>query len=1240
MTKATTSADLNHHAQKPPGNEQPSPAATINSLAPKVLSGEDEIKSIQPYLESLKLAVQIKGVNNIALTGNYGSGKSTILRTFEDLNKQYQYLNISLASFNKNRGELDENSSAKQTEKTPVKQDEKEFEQQLEISILQQMFYHVKPSEIPDSRFKRIEKLSEKKLWLFSVILTLWVISLLLLFPFNHFPSLNPANWSTDKAFDWVATVSGILFFSGICLMAKTIYPALKNSKINKLTIKGELELGENIDKSVFNQHLEEILYFFESTKYDVVIIEDLDRFESTNIFTKLREINILINNSKSIARSIKFVYAIKDEMFTNKNERVKFFEYIIPVIPFINPSNARDQLTKLIDNADLQGVLSKDFTSDLITFIDDIDMRLLINIFHEYQFYRKMLGTELNQDNLFAIVTYKNLYPDDFGKLQKRSGHLFNFFNNKPSYLKSLIERNNERIEEIEEELNKLDNSLEISIKELRLIYVAHLVAKLDKFNSFHLDGEVVTILNALETKHFEILKNTRFVEYYGYVSGYHSHIVQRSNPIYSEVGFGSIEKEVSSITYKEREKRITERLKNKINILNNEKTTLKSKNADLKSLSIQKILEFVNPEDVLGHFKDNRLMRNLLINGYINEHYEDYISLFHGVTLTRDDFNFERSLKSGYDLPLTYKLTRIENLIKKVPDHYFKRSSALNFDIANFLLENESRFSSKIENFFNGLSIDGERQFEFINEFVSHNSKNQNKFISKLCKTKPSLWRNIYEKNDLPTENIEILIKSILNYGDLADIEKFEAIDKLDTYLSTHKRLFSFASELSEISTMKSLIKRRNILFEELDTPASSQQELLDYIYQHRLYQLNDHNIRLLLIAKSTISIENLNVSYYSTILRSGLKELLSYINDNFQKYVEGVLLQKETNKKEEESVVIDILNRNDVDLEIKGRFISSQETQVKTLTSITSPEVKRVTIEQNKVSPSWENFFDYFKAADLETLDDTLANYLNLESVYKTLANSKLQNLVLSHDELTSMSKLILQTESLHIDSYSALVNAVLHPMADPDVNNLSDEKIAILINKDKLSLNESLYTTLKKKNDDLHIRLIEKRQGSLTNMVGNLDIEADDWNKILRSTKINNTNKREYIKLLEGEIITENPDIAAVACEVLSKEAVIELSNETIEALVNSNNSLKIKIDLLNRYIYNLPNEIVENLVKILGEDYQKIFLKKHKPHFPDTPYNRELFKKLADRNLIIRYEPINDKNELKVLANYN
>lgn len=354
----------------------------VSFLAPKVLTKREDIEKIQPYLDRLNEAIDTKDVNNIALMGGYGSGKSTIIKTFQHLNERYEFLNISLASFNKKGNNKDKSINDSDEN---IKKDE--LERLLEVSILQQIFYHVKPSQIPESRFKRIINIPNWKIWTMSISFILWILSLILLLKYDYLDMINPPNWSNEAHFGWFSLIILLTSTTGLGLFAKLIINLFSNSKINKVNIKGELELGDNINKSVFNEHLEEILYFFERTKFDVVIIEDLDRFDSTDIFTKLREINILLNNSLLINREINFVYAVGDDLFKDKKERVKFFEYIIPVIPFINSTNADDQLRILIRESGLdEDIFTREFISDVTTFIDDIDMRL----FEDLPFFKQ----------------------------------------------------------------------------------------------------------------------------------------------------------------------------------------------------------------------------------------------------------------------------------------------------------------------------------------------------------------------------------------------------------------------------------------------------------------------------------------------------------------------------------------------------------------------------------------------------------------------------------------------------------------------------------------------------------------------------------------------------------------------------------------------------------------------------------------------------------------------------------
>lgn len=97
--------------------------------------------------------------------------------------------------------------------------------------------------------------------------------------------------------------------------------------RIGKVKVKeAEVEVDTH---SVFNQYLDEIIFFFASTRYNVVIFEDLDRFsDTTRIFGKLRELNKILNNSQYlrtiIKKEITFVYSVRDDLF-DATLRVKF---------------------------------------------------------------------------------------------------------------------------------------------------------------------------------------------------------------------------------------------------------------------------------------------------------------------------------------------------------------------------------------------------------------------------------------------------------------------------------------------------------------------------------------------------------------------------------------------------------------------------------------------------------------------------------------------------------------------------------------------------------------------------------------------------------------------------------------------------------------------------------------------------------------------------------------------------
>lgn len=421
------------------------------------------VKGDEAYFDALEWAINNDKALNIALTGNYGSGKSSIIAKFkkEKLINSEKLINVSLASFASSKENCNEGKSEKEANEKA-----KSFfqEQEIEKSILQQIFYSVKPSDLPYSRFRRIEPKSYKELAIQTAILMLFIC----LGIFVFVPDIgNNLLMNMQQMGILPTALFGTLLVGLVFYLLK--YLSFKNlSKINASVI--ELSIDREKDNSIINKYLDEIIYFFEATKTKVVVIEDLDRFDSVDIFSKLRELNMLINNSPQVEQKVKFIYAVKDHMFCDK-DRTKFFDFIIPVVPVVDSSNSAKKLEDLVKEIEI----SKDVENKLIesSLFKDIsayinDMRVLKNIINEFKvYYLKLKNSDMDIKQLFAIIVYKNLLSESFSKLQQDEGCLYNVC----EIWKKYINQNNDNKGYQEQEKNTV--FIENDIQKIELIKI-----------------------------------------------------------------------------------------------------------------------------------------------------------------------------------------------------------------------------------------------------------------------------------------------------------------------------------------------------------------------------------------------------------------------------------------------------------------------------------------------------------------------------------------------------------------------------------------------------------------------------------------------------------------------------------------------------------------------------------------------------------------------------------------------
>lgn len=151
------------------------------------------------------------------------------------------------------------------------------------------------------------------------------------------------------SAYQWTRAASILVSLSllGYALYKFICYQHNKNI-LRKISFQGnEIEIFADSDESYFDKYLNEVLYLFENASVDGIVFEDIDRFNNTSIFERLREINTLTNirlKEKSNGDSwkpLRFIYLMRDDIFENK-DRTKFFGFILPIVPVLDSECSR----------------------------------------------------------------------------------------------------------------------------------------------------------------------------------------------------------------------------------------------------------------------------------------------------------------------------------------------------------------------------------------------------------------------------------------------------------------------------------------------------------------------------------------------------------------------------------------------------------------------------------------------------------------------------------------------------------------------------------------------------------------------------------------------------------------------------------------------------------------------------------------------------------------------------------
>ncbi len=1011
------------------------------------------------YEDALEYAFANKDVRNIAISGAYGAGKSSVVETYKRKHPEKTFLHISLAHF------IDETSGEKEI-----------AAKDLEGKIINQLVHQIAPEKIPQTNFIMKKQADEKNIVKATVAIV--VFALLCCFAVFHegwCKLVEGLSWSLLRNLLAFTTAKELVLLCGILCTVMLIYACYhlikrqaNRSILQKLNVKGghlDIELFDEKVDSYFDKYLNEVLYLFERAEADAFVFEDMDRYDNSLIFEKLREINVLLNRRREQlleekGNSIRFVYQLRDDMFVTK-ERTKFFDFIIPIVPVVDGSNSLDQFLKYFEESGIRELFEIDFLRGLSAFVDD--MRILKNICNEFGVYHEKLQEsqlELNNNKLLAMVVYKNIFPRDFIELQVSQGYVYQLFQEK----EGLVEK---RIKEIDAEIEKLEEAERASVAEYN--------KNLDELDAvYYVNSNPIKVKNKTaeqfgsRAEFVAAIKNNNYVVSIGkpeyYSSDYRwteTNIKSRFEALSSNPEYMARKKAIEGKEHQNKQKRAQAIMKNKM------------RREELKGDFLNALLTRENEEDYFRAPKQVKekgeedfryikcspyfeLVKFLIRDGHIDETYQDYMTFFYGEHLSRQDKIFLNSVVERKAKEYDYALQNASLVIRRMRLQDFEEEESWNYDLLDGLFANSSIYKEQMSKFMRGL-----RNYEpagFVDGYLARTCyveafvKAFNQYWSRAC-----VW--ITGEGDISEAVKKRYVLETLCQANDTLLAECNKDGELVSYIISREDFLNvdapYISDARLNGIAKSLIAL-GVKFVAIDMQGANL-DLLQTVYENNLYVLSERMIAAFLEYQYRIPVSEEYQTKNLSLILSQEEPMAEYVKENLGAYIDTYIGGDEPERYgtlcESAETMLLVLNEEALEQEVRIAFCKMQETKLPRLVEVQDKELWKELLP-TMVGDSAENLCDYFYLSGNE-MDEALVDYINAYRGVPALVSEEL-DAKYGEDSGSKLFWAIVVEEGLANDKYIEIINGF-----ELQINKISTviakEKMALLIAEDCLNMN---------------------------------------------------------------------------------------------------------------------------------------------------------------------------------------
>ncbi|HAG9186754.1 TPA: hypothetical protein F6V51_20315 [Escherichia coli] len=959
------------------------------------------------YKNAIDFVFANNDLKNVAISGQYSAGKSSLIESYKKSHSNIKFVHISLAHF-RSIEEAETNEPSKDINETA-----------LEGKVLNQLIHQINADDIPQTHFKVKKKIKTNNIVINTIFTVLFIAMILHITLFNKWEKfVSLLSEGNIKTLLTLSTKYDTLLISGfICTILSCIfiYKLIKTQKnrnvLKKINLQGnEIEIFEESNESYFDRYLNEVLYLFENVDADAIVFEDMDRFNSNNIFERLHEVNRLVNIQRDTAghkkSTLRFIYLLRDDIFISK-DRTKFFDYIIPVIPVVDSSNSYDQFITHFDGGGILKLFNERFLQGMSLYIDD--MRILKNIYNEFQiYYNKLNTTELDCNKMLAIIAYKNIFPRDFSELQLNQGMVYTIFSEKDNLIIEEIKKIEKDIRDRKKEIEAINDEILNSSQEVDAIYDKELSRYNNHPHYNQAEKADIAKRRAARKESVENKFNGKIEEINELISRSRESLVDSRNKRLKEVITRENIDEIFKLTY----------------------TNEIGEERDFNEIKSSEYFD---------------LLKYLIRDGYIDETYTDYMTYFYENSLSRIDKMFLRSITDQKGKEFTYQLKNPKLVVARLREVDFEQEEALNFDLLAYLLQTPAQVNL-IKRLFKQLRKD--RRVEFIRGYFE-TERAQPVFINRLNTQWPEFFSYALTESEFSADWVKLYSIGTFYYSANDAIEAINIDDCLTDYISDSAGYLAISEP--KVDKLISGFKLLNVSFVSIKFE-NANKVLFDAVYLHSLYDINFSNLTLMLSKVYTLNSEDdIRHKNYTLVMSQPDSPLASYVNNHIRDYLDMVLSSCDGSIVDDESIVLSVLNNEGISDEQKGQYINALQTFVTSLSEVESESLWSSLLDKDRAVCSEENIVSYFEHVD--GLDDSLIEFIN-----RTDVDLNFQNINIDNELKGKLFKSIVICNDLSNDKYEKLICSLnIICKTSFSASNIASDKFKILVDKNIIRMN---------------------------------------------------------------------------------------------------------------------------------------------------------------------------------------